>query len=84
MIDPENEIPYDDADNSDTAEQQSQQDIHSNGLGDTEESAAPADGTADPERLEQADRASEAAYTLDLDKGYAPKIEPKEDTNIKD
>jgi|EP01037_Dinobryon_pediforme_P012444 hypothetical protein len=68
MIIPENQIPYDDSDSSDAADQQSQQDIHSNGLDD-----APEEGDtvnyADADKLDQAYDASEPAYTLDLGEG---------------
>ncbi|MEO6520241.1 MAG: hypothetical protein ABIN91_01070 [Mucilaginibacter sp.] len=84
MITPENNVPLDDADNSDAADQQSQQDIHSNGFDTTNESGTDYDGEDDGDRLQQADKASEASYTLDVDKGIAPKSEKKEDTNIKD
>jgi hypothetical protein len=68
MITPDNQIPLDDSDNSEADDQQSQQDIHSNGFDD-----APEDGDtvdyADPDKLTQAYDASEAAYTLDLGEG---------------
>jgi hypothetical protein len=84
MITPENQIPLDDSENSDSEDQQSQQDIHSNGFDDNSDPATEDDGEADADRLQQADKASEAAYTLDLDKGVAPKTGKKTDTNIKE
>jgi hypothetical protein len=84
MITPENQVPLDDAENPDQADQQSQQDIHGNGFDTTNEAGAEYDGEDDGDRLQQADRASEAAFTLDLGKSIAPKAETKEDTNIKD
>jgi hypothetical protein len=72
MIDPENKIPLDDSENSDSEDQQSQQDIHSNGFDDTNEGPTEDDGSADAANLQQADRASEPAYTLNLDADKAP------------
>ena len=71
MIDPENSIPFDDSENSESEDQQSQKDIHSNGLDeevDKDEIEQP-----ETELLDQASRASEAAYTLEPEKGIAPK-----------
>ncbi|RKR82463.1 hypothetical protein BDD43_2644 [Mucilaginibacter gracilis] len=82
MITPENQIPLDDSENSESEDQQSQQDIHSNGF-DDDQTSVPHDDAHDADLLQQADDASEAAYTLDLDKGIAPKTPEKEDTNIK-
>jgi hypothetical protein len=84
MITPENQVPLDDAENSDSADQQSQQDIHSNGFDTTNEGETEYNGEDDADRLQQADKASEAAYTLNIDKGIAPKATQKEDTNIKE
>ena len=84
MITPENNVPLDDAENPDGADQQSQQDIHGNGFDTTNEGDSEYDGEDDGDRLQQADRASEASFTLDLDKGIAPQTEKKEDTNIKE
>ena len=66
MITPENKIPLDDAENSDADDQQSQQDIHSNGL-DEENEPTHDDGSTDAGRLQQASDASEAAFTLNTD-----------------
>ncbi|EHQ28741.1 hypothetical protein [Mucilaginibacter paludis] len=84
MIIPENQIPLDDAENSDSEDQQSQQDVHSNGFDDTFETTAEDDVANDTDNLEQADKASEAAYTLNVDKGIAPRVEKKDDSNIKE
>lgn len=72
MINPDDKIPVDDAQDADTADQRSQQDIHSNGLNEQDESSA--DESAAPiDLLSQASEASEAAFTLDYDRGIAPK-----------
>jgi len=63
MINPEDEILPDDSDEFDAADQQSQQDIHSNGLDET-----PVDeNTTDTDILQQSYDASESAHTLNLD-----------------
>lgn len=65
MITPENSIPLDDAQSSEADDQQSQKDIHSNGLDEVpasqEEEIAPID------MLQQAYDAAESSYTLNLD-----------------
>jgi len=66
MITPDNKIPFDDAENSDADDQQSQQDIHSNGL-DEENEPIEDDGSTDADRLQQASDASEPSFTLDTD-----------------
>lgn len=76
MITPDNQIPLDDSEDFDADDQQSQQDIHSNGLDDVPEPGDTAD-FADPDKLQQAYKASEAAYTLNLD-------EDKEKTDKKE
>jgi hypothetical protein len=80
MISPDNKIPTDDSENSDAADQQSQQDIHSNGLDEKFDSSAEESAPA-IDLLRQASDASEAAFTLDVDKGYSPKAgdKPKND-----
>ena len=65
MITPDNQIPLDDSENSDSEDQQSQQDIHSNGFDDAPEPGDTVD-YADTDKLTQAYDASEAAYTLNL------------------
>jgi hypothetical protein len=69
MIIPENNTPLDDNENAE--EQRSQQDVQSDGI-----DGAPASEedthASDLDNLSQADRASEASYTLNVDKGIAP------------
>lgn len=75
---PEDNVPLDDALNSEADDQQSQKDIHSNGFDENfdqpteEEIEQPPIGL-----LKQAFDASEASFTLDVDKGIAPKKDPK-------
>jgi hypothetical protein len=83
MIIPENNIPLDDSENSDSEDQQSQQDIHSNGFNEDPEATIADDSASDADRLRQADQAAESAYTLNIDKGIAPRVEKKNDSNIK-
>ena len=64
MITPENNIPQDDAQNSEAEDQQSQKDIHSNGLDDTMDVQDDEDTNID--MLNQAYDASEPSYTLHL------------------
>jgi hypothetical protein len=66
MIDPTDKIPFDDAEDSDKADQTSQQDIHSNGL-DEERIPPPESDQPATDLLKQAIEASESAYTLNLD-----------------
>ena len=66
MINPDDQIPTNDADPSEADDQQSQKDIHSNGLDDFAEPDED-DGQADADRLQQASDASEPSYTLNLD-----------------
>jgi len=78
MINPDDKLPVDDAESADAGDQRSQQDVHSNGLNEefdsaNEDSAPPID------LLRQAADASEASFTLDVDKGYAPKAKEKKD-----
>jgi hypothetical protein len=72
MINPDDEIPIDDAENSDKEDQQSQQDIHSNGLDEsfllTKEDSSP-----NTDLLQQALDAAEPSFTLDVEKDAAPK-----------
>ncbi|ETZ21636.1 hypothetical protein [Pedobacter sp. V48] len=75
MITPENNIPLDDSENSEAEDQQSQKDIHSNGLDDTFEEEKIEQ--PEIELFEQASKASEASYTLEPEKGIAPKKEGK-------
>jgi hypothetical protein len=66
MITPDNQIPLNDSENSEADNQQSQQDIHSNGLDDAPEPGDTAD-FSDPDKLKRAYDASESSYTLNLD-----------------
>jgi hypothetical protein len=65
MINPEDQIPPDDTFDDDAEDQQSQQDIHSNGFDDEE--LENIDEDADPADLQQAYDAAEPSYTLNLD-----------------
>jgi hypothetical protein len=76
MITPDDKIPVDDAENADAEDQQSQQDIHSNGLDEQFDSSAEESAPA-IDLLQQASDASESSFTLDVDRGYAPKAEDK-------
>jgi len=66
MIEPEDIIPFDDTEDSDKADQMSQQDIHSNGL---DEERIPAHESDVPaiDLLQLSIEASEPSYTLKLD-----------------
>ncbi|ATP55937.1 hypothetical protein CPT03_05395 [Pedobacter ginsengisoli] len=75
MITPENNIPLDDSENSESEDQQSQKDIHSNGLEDAFDEGKVEQ--PEIELFEQASKASEASYTLEPEKGIAPKKEGK-------
>jgi len=81
MITPENKVPLDDFDNDDADDQQSQQDIHSNGFEAHIDDSAD-DIEANTDLLDQAFDASEASFTLDADKGFAPK-KGDDDSNVK-
>jgi hypothetical protein len=67
MITPDNQIPLDDSDNSEADDQQSQQDIHSNGLDDAPEPGDIVENDSEPDKLQQAYDAAESSYTLNLD-----------------
>ena len=72
MITPENNIPLDDSQNSEAEDQQSQKDIHSNGLDETvDENGEEEQPNID--LLNQSYDAAEPSYTLDVDKGVADK-----------
>jgi hypothetical protein len=75
MIIPD-KIPVDDSENSDANDQQSQQDVHSNGVDEQFDANAP-DSTPPIDLLRQASDASEASFTLDADRGVAPKADDK-------
>ena len=63
MITPEEYLLPDDSEESDAEDQQSQQDIHSNGLDET----PVYEEQADTDILQQSYDASESSYTLNLD-----------------
>lgn len=71
-INPENNVPLDDAVNSESEDQQSQKDIHSNGF-DENFDLHEGNEQPDTEILKQAFDASESSYTLNVDGGIAPK-----------
>jgi hypothetical protein len=71
MIIPDNKVPLDDSENSDKEDQMSQQDIHSNGL-DEERIPPRTRDQPNTDHLQQASDASEASFTLDVDKGIDP------------
>jgi hypothetical protein len=66
MITPDNQIPLDDSESSEADDQQSQQDIHSNGLDDAPEPGDTVENDSEPDKLQQAYDASESSYTLNL------------------
>ena len=63
MITPDDILPPDDSEESEMDDQQSQRDIHSNGLDEDYEAAREDDGP-DASELDQAYEASEPSYTL--------------------
>jgi len=68
MITPGEDIPLDDSYDNDQEDQQSQEDIHSNGFDEEDEPDYDAmDEDVDPAELKQAYDASEPSYTLDFD-----------------
>lgn len=69
MITPENEPILNSQD--DAEDQVSQQDIQSDGIEDIPASEEDENASA-IDHLSQADKASEASFTLDVDKGIAP------------
>jgi hypothetical protein len=65
MITPDNQIPIDDSDSNESDDQQSQKDVHSNGLNDFSENAVGEDNV-DTDKLQRAYDAAEASFTLKL------------------
>ncbi len=63
-------IPTGENSENDAEDQESQKDVHSDGIEGTDE---PDYQEPDVDALNAADRASEAAYTLDLDRDAKPK-----------
>ena len=72
MITPENDATFNDDDANE--DQLSQQDIQSDGIEDVPASEED-ENASELDHLAQADRASEASFTLDVDKGFAPEKE---------
>jgi hypothetical protein len=70
MIEPEDSTPLNESEN-DAEDQQSQQDFHSDGIEGTDEVQGEVE--PDTEGLQAADEASEPSFTLDVDRGTAPK-----------
>lgn len=69
---PEDNVPLDDAVNSEAEDQQSQKDLHSNGFDENFDKSSAVE-LPEVDLLKQAFDASESSYTLDVDKGIAPK-----------
>jgi len=67
MITPENKIPQDDSNTNESDDQQSQKDIHSNGLEEIDQTNETQD--VDTASLQQAYDAAEASFTLAAEKG---------------
>ena len=80
MIDPKDEVSFDDSDDLDKEDQMSQQDIHSTGIepdpGELEEGK-----NADTDLLRESYEATEDSYTLNLD--GAPKQDDKKKNSDK-
>jgi hypothetical protein len=78
----ENNIPSDDSQNSETEDQQSQKDIHSNGFSDK---ANAEEETEQPntDALQQAYKAAEASYTLETEKGIETDEKDNTNSNVK-
>jgi hypothetical protein len=72
MITPENNIPLDDQQNSEAEDQQSQKDIHSNGLENTGTTPEVGEEEADTGMLNQAYDAAEPSFTLKTDNEKCP------------
>ncbi|MBB5638546.1 hypothetical protein HDE68_004478 [Pedobacter cryoconitis] len=71
MIITENNTPFN---NEEEDDQLSQQDVQSDGI----DAIPPSEAdtlAAEIDNLKQADKSSEASYTLDVDRGFAPKKE---------
>ncbi|HEY4324650.1 MAG TPA: hypothetical protein VGN20_11715 [Mucilaginibacter sp.] len=83
MINPEDQIPFDDHEFADKEDQLSQEDIHSNGLEEERTPRTPEEVEVNPEALRQAYRASESAYLLGEEPGsdYRVQRTPKNNDN---
>jgi len=66
MINPDDKLPPDDSDEDEMDDQQSQRDIHSNGL-DEDYEPGSIDDYDDSSNIKQAYDAAESAHTLNLD-----------------
>jgi hypothetical protein len=75
MITDENNIPLDNEDEAD--DQMSQQDVQSDGI-DPVLASEEDENASDIDLLQQADEASEASFTLNVDRGIAPEQSEKE------
>jgi hypothetical protein len=80
MINPEDQIPFDDQENADKEDQVSQQDIHSNGL-EEERTPRTHESETNPDALQQAYRASESAYLLGEEPGSDYRVKRKRKGN---
>ena len=76
MINPEDQIPFDDQESADKDDQVSQQDIHSNGL-EEERTPSGIEQNANPDALSQAYRAAESAYLLGEEPGSDYRVKRK-------
>lgn len=76
MINPEDQIPFDDQEFEDKEDQVSQKDLHSNGL-EEERTPRVTDQNANPDALEQAYRASESAYLAGEEPGSDYRVKRK-------
>lgn len=76
MINPEDQIPFDDHESADKEGQLSQEDIHSNGL-EEERTSRIREADADPDALRQAYSASESAYLLEKEPGTDYRVRRK-------
>ena len=76
MINPEDQIPFDDQESADKDDQVSQQDVHSNGL-EEERTPRTVEQEANPDALSQAYRASESAYLLGEEPGSDYRLKRK-------
>lgn len=77
MINPEDEVPFDDSDDLDKEDQMSQQDIHSTGV-DADPEELEEGKQADTDLLQQSFDAAEPAYTLKVDDATKPADKKKE------
>jgi hypothetical protein len=81
MINPEDQIPLDDQEGADKADQLSQQDIHSNGL-DEENIARPANQETATDLLNQSYRAADSAYLPGEEPGSDYRVQSKKRKRI--